>query len=253
MMNPRVLFLSGFLAAALAAARAGAGETLAERLLAAYDGVQSVACRIHKETTVGGRSVATLSRVFYQRPDRLHVDNYAPVRRTIVCDGTNFASYAQGDPRGFSRPVEKLDEDMLFQLRKVPGTAMDHLFKLRGLAETNLPPEGFAERKGYDAGRVFVVLCADATGRLARVEFYATPSLRDRTAVYDYSDFAAAAPGVWIPRRHEGRFRVGGAESAETVRVERLAVNEPIAPGLFRLANFFEDVRFVDRFEDIYR
>jgi hypothetical protein len=237
----------------IAAGSAVAGPTLAERLLTGLDPVQSVSCRVRKDTKTAAGTVRTLSRVYYQRPDRLHVDNYSPVARTIVSDGANFASYAQGDPKAFLRPVEKLDTEMLIQLRKVPGTAMDHLAKLRGVAETNLPPQDLAERKGYDAGSVFVVLGADATGRLARIEFYSTSSMKDKRGQYEYSDFQEVAGGAWIPCAHHGEFEIGGAKSEETVRIDNLTVNKPIAPNLFVIGNFVKDVEFVSSFEEIYR
>ena len=57
-----------------------------------------------------------LSRVYYQRPDRLHVENFSPVKRHIVSDGTVFRSYTEGAPQGFSRPVAELNEEMLRNL-----------------------------------------------------------------------------------------------------------------------------------------
>jgi hypothetical protein len=73
---------------------------------------------------------------------------------------------------------------MLIALRQVPGTAMDHLQRLQGLAETNLPAaEGFPVRRGYDTGKTFVVLALDASNRLARIEFFATAKQQQRTAL----------------------------------------------------------------------
>ena len=229
-------------------------ETLAEKLLAEYDGVQSVSCQIRKDTTGPAGTVRMLSRIFYQKPDRLFVENATPVKRQIVSDGTNFCSYIQGDPKGFARPVAKLDNDMAIELRKVPGTAMDHLARLRGIAESDLPAtNGIPVRKGYDAGKVFVVLGLDPTGRLCRVEFYTAPDMKQKNGQYDYSQFQKASERAWIPCLHRGVFRIGDVESEEVVRVDNLELNKPIAPDNFAPGPFFKGVEFAPSFEEIYR
>ncbi len=232
--------------------RSGA-ETLAEKILAGYGPVQSLTCEIRKDSEAGGGKMRMLSRVYYEKPDRLHVDQPAPLPRRIVADGKTFYSYIEGDPKGFSRPIEKLNDEMLTNLRKVPGTAMDHLMRLKGVSETALEPTAeFPERKGYDAGKVFVVLSADATGRLARIEFFSTPQMKDKTAQYDYSDFQQVAEGVWIPCLHQGVMNNAGLEARETVRVDNLSVNKPIPANLFIAGPFFKEVEFVDDFWKIY-
>jgi hypothetical protein len=231
----------------------GRAETTVEKLLSDYDRIQSVACEVQKDGEAGGNKVRTLSRVFYQKPDCLHVENVTPLKRRIVADGTNFSSYVEGDRKGFSRPVAKLDEDMLISLRKVPGTAMDHLLRLRQAAETNLAGTAeFPVRKGYSTTKAFVVLSLDTTGRLARIEFFTSSDMRGRTAQCDYSLFQEAVPGVWIPCLHQTVLNAGGVESRETSRFLNVAVNKPIAPNLFNPRLFFKDVEFADSFEAMY-
>ncbi|MCX6998178.1 MAG: hypothetical protein NTV49_14115 [Kiritimatiellaeota bacterium] len=237
---------------------AGAGtlraETAAEQLLAGYERVRSVSCEIRRDMETSTQKLRWLSRVYFQRPDRLHVDNSAPLPRRIVADGTNFFSYAEGDRKGFSRPIAELDTDMLLSLRKVPGTAMEHLLRLRGIAETNLPATAeFPVRRGYAAPKTFVVLSLDASNRLARVEFFAQADQRQKTAQYDYSAFQEVAPGAWIPCLHKGVFNLGGVESRETTRVNNLAVNQAIPPKFFDHGPFFQKVEFVGSFDEIYK
>ena len=228
-------------------------ETLVERLLQGYESIQTVTCELRRDVVSPSGKLRMLSRVHYQRPDRLHVENAAPVHRRIMADGTTFFSYADGDPKGFSRPIEQLDEAMLIGLRKVPGTAMEYLLRLRGVAETNLPATAeFPVRRGYAAPKVFAVLSLDATGRLARIEFFATPEMKTQTAQYDYSAFREVLPGVWLPCLHQGHLNLGGAESLETTRVDNLSVDAPLAPSLFVAGPFFKGVKFVPSFEDIY-
>ncbi len=242
------------LGTALFFAGSATAETLAEKLCAQYAAVQTLQCQLRRDTEAAGGSLRKLSRIYFQRVDKLHVDNVSPLKRRIVCDGELFQSFITGDPKGFSQPVAKLDRDMLISLRQVPGTAMDHLLRVGGLAETNLPPvEGFPVRRGYDMGKNFVVLALDASNRLARVEFFATAAQQQRVARWDYSQFQEVAPGVAIPCLHQALITLGGAESRETVHVDNLVVNQPIPANLFQPALFFKGVQFVGRFEDIYR
>jgi len=228
-------------------------QTVAERVYASYDSVTSLVCQVRKDTESPVGKMRTLSRVYYQRPDRLHVENVSPVKRRIVSDGSVFYSYIEGDPRGFSRPVHLLDEEMQIQLRKVPGTAMDHLHRLRDLPETDVEAEeGFPVRKGYRKGDLFVVLSLDAQDRLARIEFYRDETMSVRTAEYRYSAFTEAVPGAWIPTLSEGTMDNAGTITRETSRVDNLAVNGPIPENLFVAGPFFKRVKFVDSFEKIY-
>lgn len=228
-------------------------ETLVERLIKDYEAVQTLTCDLRRDNEAGADKMRFLSRIYYARPDRLHVENTAPIERTIVSDGTNFYSYIAGDPKGFSRPVSELDVEMLRSLRKVPGTAMDHLLRLAGVSETELPATAeFPVRRGYDAGKLFAVLSTDASNRLARIEFYTSADQKTLTGQYDYSAFQEVAPGVWIPCLHQGAMRVAGQETRETTRVSNLSINTPIGNGLFIAAPYFKGVDFVDSFKTIY-
>ncbi|MCX7010608.1 MAG: hypothetical protein NTY53_25750 [Kiritimatiellaeota bacterium] len=242
------------LGSVLAFAGSARAETLAEKLCGQYDAVKTLQCQLRRDAEAAGNTMRKLSRIYFQRVDKLHVDNVSPLKRRIVCDGELFQSYIEGDPKGFSQAVAKLDRDMLIALRQVPGTAMDHLLRLTGLTETNLPPaEGFPVRRGYDTGKNFVVLALDASNRLARIEFFATAAQQQRTARWDYSQFQEVAPGVAIPCLHQALLTFDGKENRETVHVENLVVNQPISANLFQPALFFKGVKFVDKFEDIYR
>ena len=72
------LLLSLTCLAAVAAARA---DTLAERLLATYSNVTAVACEVRRDSGNGSGSVRMLSRVYFQRPDHLHVETVSPIGR----------------------------------------------------------------------------------------------------------------------------------------------------------------------------
>lgn len=228
-------------------------STLVDELLAEYETIQSVSCDVRRDTESSGQKMRTLSRVFFQAPDKLHVDNVTPLPRRIVSDGITFFSYVNGDPKGFSRPVSKLENDMLISLRKVPATAMDHLLRLRGMAETNLPAtSAFPIRKGYNTGKMFALLSLDASNRLARIEMFTAPDLKQTIARIDYGNFTEAAPGIWLSRLHQSTMWLGGTESKETSRFDHLAVNQPIAQNLFKAALYFKDIEFAPSFELMY-
>lgn len=231
-----------------------AAPSLVDRLIASYDPITSVSCEVRREElSPSGRTFRTLSGVFFQRPDRLHVDTSAPVRRVIVSDGEIFYSHVQGDPKGFSRPVAKLDLDMTISLRKVPGTAMDHLLRLRGIKEIELAPElDWPVRRGYDTDKVYAELRVDSQGRLGRIDLFTGVDRGKPTAKFFYRDFYEPLPGVWIPRLHETELNTGGKTSRETTRFDNLKVNEPIAPVLFVAAPFFKGIQFENSFDKIY-
>ncbi len=234
-------------------ASAAGGETVVDRLLASYDGVQTMQGEIRKDIKSGDIDVRKLSRVYFARPDRLNVETFSPVKRRIVADGATFYSYMEGDPKGFARPVGRLDEDWLISLRQVPGTPMDQLLRLKGLPEQELPAsEAAPVRRGYLAAKVYVVVEVDAQGRLSALEFYTGADRAQRTARYDYSAYTELAPGLWFPLLHKTRVTQGGVESDETTRISNAVVNQPIPDGLFLPATFFPGVEFTDNLDDIY-
>jgi len=252
--RPRSLTALVTLLALLAPAPLLAEPTLAERLCAAYGVLTNVSCSIRKDTVSGLRHSRMLSRVHYQTPDRIHVDNTAPARRRIVCDGATLYYHDAALPKGFSRPVAQLDPDWLVMLRTVPGSPMEHLLRLKGVPEKALPATTEAPvRRGYETPAGFVVLSCDTSNRLARLEFFATPSMESRSAVYDYSGFEEVAPACWIPRLHKAVLTTAGVRVEETRRLDALVVNQPPPPGLFDPAVFFQGVEFVPDFADMNR
>ena len=136
------------------AACAAQGETVLERVLKSYDSIQSLSCEIRRDTPLAdGQTLRMLSRVYYQRPDKLHVENFSPVKRRIVSDGSVFRSYTEGAPKGFSRPVAELNDEMLRNLRMVPGSAANLLEVLKGAkprkeGETEAPKSARPRKEG---------------------------------------------------------------------------------------------------------
>lgn len=242
-----------WMAAAGLAAGAARGETVLERVRKPYESIQSLSCEIRRDTPLpDGQVLRMLSRVYYQRPDRLHVENFSPVKRRIVSDGTVFRSFTEGAPKGFSRPVAELNDEMLRNLRMVPGSAANMLDLLAETAEVPLEPTAdYPVRAGYDNGKSFAVLNLDEKGRLARFEIYGSAAMTDLQTRTDFSAFQEVVPGVWIACLQQSKIMVQGMERTETTRVDNLAANGEIPASLFEAGAFFPGVEFVDSFEKI--
>ena len=225
-----------------------------DRLLAEYARIETVTCQIRRTKEGPSGKIRFLSRVYYTNQDRLHAEGIAPVRRRTIADGQRLWQYAEGDPKGFSRPIGELSEQMAISLKMVPGSAMDHLLLLKGLEESPLPPSEDAVRQiGIQADAKYVVLRFDASNRLVGIRFFKTPEMKQRIAQFDYRDFIEAVPGVWIPSTHEIKTQSGDQDYAETVRVDRFVANKPIAESLFIASSFFDKgVDFVDDFAKIF-
>lgn len=256
--------LSTVLMAALAAAPLSArSEDLAsapapsmdpcQSLMDSYDAVRTLSCTIRKTTSAGGRRVTMISRVFFERPHRIHVENVAPAHRRIVSDGSTLYFHVTGQPLGYSSPVDKLPPDWKDMLGNVPGSPMEHLRRLKGRKGTPLPaPAGHPVRVRYDLEKLSVVLSCDASNRLARLDFYAGPDLKAQTAEYTFSQFKAVAPGCWIPCLHKALLHLpDGGRAEETRRIENVTINKPIAPNIFKPELFFTNVEFVADFDKL--
>ena len=232
---------------------AHAGEEV-NRLLKEYSKIETVSCRIRRTVDGEETKIKFLSRIYYTNKDQLHVENLTPVKRRTIADGERLYQYGEGDPKGFSRPIGDLSDAMILSLRKVPGTAMDHLLRLKGMKETPLPKSNpAAKRIGIDTGKQYVVLLFDDHGRLAEVEFYKSAEMKEKTADYTYSDFQEVLPDVWVPFHHSASLTANGNSFSETVRIDRFVVNNPVAESLFIASSFFDkDIDFVDDFAKIY-
>jgi hypothetical protein len=131
---------------------------------------------------------------------------------------------------------------------------MDQLLRLKGMEEHPLPAgEGGARRVGIQADRNYVVLLLDADNRLAGIDFFKTPDMKEKTAEYRYSDLSEVVPGAWVPFTHQARILSKEAPFTETVKVDSFVANQPVAETLFIASSFFDkNVDFVDDFKKIY-
>lgn len=229
-----------------------AESTWLEQLLAGYDQIESVTTDVRRDISNEDGNIRWLSRVYFQRPDRMHSENFIPLPRRIIADGEEMFQHNAGHPRGFRRRIEDLDETMLYNLRRVPGTAMEHLFRLQGAPEEVLPgTEEYPVRHAYTVNDVYVIIEADAEERPVRIGFYTGPDREQMTGEIISSHFEEVLDGVWIGMRQQSQVTVDGKVTREMVRFGNYEVNMEIPPRLFDADVFFEGVRWVDRFDQL--
>lgn len=234
-----------------AAAHAGAEV---DRLLAEYSNIETVSCQIRRTKEGAAGKIKFLSRVYYTNKNQIHAEGITPVKRRTIADGKRLYQYVEGDPKGFSRPVEELSEQMRISLQFVPGTAMDHLLWMKGMEETVLPGGSDAAKQvGIQTDTKYVLLQFDAADRLSGIEFYKTEAMENKIADYVYRDFIEAAPGAWIPLSHAITVQNEQISYKELVTVDRFIANKPVAESLFIASSFFDkDIDFVDEFAKIF-
>lgn len=240
------------LGACLLAMHVAAESTLVDQLLAQYEQIESVTCDLRRDVTQGDQEIRWLSRIYFQRPDRLNVKNHAPLPRRIVSDGTALFQHNRDQPRGFRQAVDELSEAMLLSLRRVPGTPMEHLARLRDVPEKVLDGAGeFPVRRAYATAKIYAVLHADEAGRLGRLELFDATDRSRLTGEIDFSAFVEVLAGVWIPMRQDARFYLGDLTVQESVRLSQYTVNVPIPADRFEPAAFFQDVEWVADFDKL--
>jgi len=226
-----------------------------DRLLSEYGKIETATCKIRRTKEGAAGKIKFLSRVYFTNQNKIHAEKLTPVKQRTIADGTTLYQYTDGsNNKGFSRPISELSEQMQISLHLVPGTAMDHLLRLKGLEETVLEPtEGAAKRVGIQAESKYVVLRFDQMDRLVGIDFFETKAMAAKLATYEYSDFSEVIPGTWIPFTHRATVYGDGREFSEVMKVDSFVANKPIAESLFIPASFFDkNIDFVDDFAKIF-
>lgn len=227
--------------------------TLAEQLLDSYGRIKTLSCEIRKTTKSKGVTVRLLSRVHYQSPDHIHVDNASPIKRTIIADGKKLYYYQKGMPRGYSQDISKLSPTWLRSLHNIPATPVEHLLPLRGIKEDKLKASETHLRRGYMVKNLYVVIETDDQMRINRIEFFKSAAMQTKTAEYIYSSQQEVLPRCWIPTHHKATLYLPNEETAKESRViANLAVNKPIPSKLFSYEVFMPKVEFTSDFSKTY-
>lgn len=205
-----------------------------------------------KTTEIQGRKAQMLSKVYYQKPGRLHVQNVSPFKRRILSDGERFYLAQEGWDKGYSVPLSELPEAWKIMQESVPATAMEHLARLQGVDEQVLDKtQEFPVRRGYQTEHVYVVLSCDSHGRLKQIEFFKSGDRKERTALYKYEDFIDVAEDCYLAGVQRAEILMDGEIIYETRRFDNLQFNKPVDPVVFDAKEFFDDLEFVSDFSEL--
>lgn len=232
---------------------AGRAGPAVSNLVANYERVASVRCDVRREATGPQGTVRRLSRVVWERPERLLSENFSPVRRRVVSDGTNFFSHVEGDPFGFSRPVTELDEDMRRPLSVVPGSPMDLLLRWVEAPEREETPPSNGWRRVIVEGQPPGVVLLDEAGRPVRIEVLRPGGGTTPLAVWTYSRWVRTPSGVWMATRHDAELYGDMEPLREITLFENYRADTPVAATEFSEAiRAFRGVRFTNDWSAIY-
>jgi len=242
---------SAWMMAALVVAGTAMGEDVAiplvDRLIEANGKIQSMRCDIRREVEVKDRLVSTLSRIWFARPDHLHVETVTPNPRRIVVDGEAIYKWIDGQSEGVRIPLAEAPEAELLQVRRLPASGEEYLLRLKGAPETPLPAEdGFTVRRAYTpaAPHPYTIVALDEEGRLARIELFNPEDHSHRLSRVDFGGWKDIGD-FWIAtvQLTEARGRDNVA-LYETLRVSQLKINETIDPTQFEAATWAKGVAF---------
>ena len=238
--------LCALLLAGLASSQAlAATNDVIARLRAPWQQVKTLSATTTRTTTpTGGKSVKTLSTIYFSRPDKFHAETIAPFHRVTIADGKDLRVYIDGTPKGLLQPIARLSPEMLSSIRAVPGTPENELIPLVGGAITTLAAQApYAASYSVSNGQATVVLDLDEKGRLARMT--ATTRANPSKVVFEYSDYREVLPGVWFPLHHQSTAFLNGRKAGiDILRVEDLEVNRKIPASFFNPDAFFPGVTF---------
>ena len=224
-----------------------------DRLLAEYGEIETATCKIRRTKKNAGGKIKFLSRVYYTNQGQLHAEGLSPFKRRTIADGEKLFQYVEGDPKGFSRPINQLSKQMSISLSSVPGSPMKHLLRLKKLQESPLPPMEETTRVGLLDDQKYAVLLFDAQKRLIGIDLFKSAEMKVKIAAYTYENLSEVLPGIWIPFTHQISITDGEFQMQETIKVDSFTANQPIAASLFIPANFFnKNIDFVGNFEEIF-
>ena len=146
--------------------------------------------------------------------------------------------------------------DLLFlfcisQVRRVPGSGEEFLLRLKGLPETELPAQpGYPTRRGYSPAEPhpYTIISLDDQRRLARVVFFDPTNPTNQLLKVDFGGWKEVNPDTWISCTQKTTITArDGTQSFETLRVGKIAINEPFFPDKFSIAKQAKGIQFITR------
>jgi len=227
--------------------------TLVQTLLNQYAAIESVACDVRRDVTTPDGTIRWLSRVYYRKENQLHAANARPQPRLIIADGNHMYQHTANEPRGFKRAIDDLDRNMRINLKRIPGTIMEHLLRLKDTPETVLEPSSEAPtRRAYEAEHVYAILEADDQYRLLRILFFQAQDQNQKTGEIVCEQYEEVLPGTWIAKQHHATFYIGDNTVRERTRFTNYEVNVAIADEKFLpAAHFSDEIEWVDSFNKL--
>ena len=225
------------------------GGQVVSDLLASYDCVETVACKVRTSIHDNTKAPPSLTRVHFQKGDRLHVHHIVPTKRRIISDGNHVYYQGVQPQQGYRKSVQELDASWLVQLRNVPASPMEYLLPLKHVEETILNEKHDLKATiGCALDSTYVVLQLDERGRLLRLSYFDTPKRINKSIEHRFSHFQELCPGAWLALTHE---TITYGTKGQTKRISRfssVAVNRPVHDVLFEPDNFLPTATFVDKF-----
>lgn len=213
---------------------------------ASYKGITSLMVEMRRTTELqNGKSLRTLSTVYFKRDDKFHSETVSPIHRRVIADGVNFRMYIDESPYGVKSPVEKLPQEMLANMRAVPGSPESFLMAFSDAEEEVLPLDdssktlvGLLSKDGYGCVEI------SEKGCVLKFSVYATKDMNEKRMEVEFSDYIEPVSGVWLPKKHVSTFFINGKGYKDVLKLVNLSVNEEIADSIFNHDAYFSGVSF---------
>ena len=216
---------------------------------ARYGTVTNVACTVRRAVSATGRdsgSAEAVSRIAWERGNRLNVQKLAPEKRRTVIDGHTVWTAAEGEEKPVTFAVSDQLPSQAANLRSVPASPEESLTLLDPASATEITPAAppFARQIAFhyadtNALTAVAVLSFDADGFVCRMEAFSDEA---RSALVFTTDFLAPfepIPGVRLFRKIETVSTIEGRTIRAVSSFSQLRVNEALPPSIFDPKAFF--------------
>lgn len=217
---------------------------------ARYAAVSNVSCTVRRSVLIGGKdggSGESVSRIVWQRGDKLNVQRISPERRRTVIDGATVWTASDGQESPVSFPVSEQLPSQAANLRAVPGSPEEVLSVLDPATAEDLARAGdsAARRVAFavsdeESQVARAVLSFDGNGFVASLQGYSDDAMATPLFKTVFSAPAEVLPGVMLFRKIVTESEAGGRTLSAVSSFERIRVNETLAPATFDAKAFFK-------------
>ena len=227
-----------------------AATNVLDAVSARYDVVTNVACTVRRAVSANGRdgggSAEAVSRIAWERGNRLNVQKLAPEKRRTVIDGQSVWTAAEGEGKPVTFAVSDQLPSQAANLRSVPASPEETLATLDPASAAEITPAAppFARQVAFhyadtNAITAVAVLSFDVDGFVCRLEAFTDET---RSALVFTTDFLAPIepiPGVRLFRKIETVSTIEGRTVRAVSSFSQLRVNETLPPSVFDPKAFF--------------